>query len=76
METQDNLLNFATPIIWHPGVDTSEADVEQMMNRSFATSAWLNNEMDTDSFLDCLDENGVDPVSTWDGWLEGYSYLI
>ncbi len=66
---------FATPVIWYPHCEISDEDIQQMINRSVATNDWALGKLDTESFLDCLDENNVDVYSIVDDWEEGITFL-
>lgn len=57
---------FSTPLIWVPDAEITHEDIQQMIARSLATNDWILGKLDSESFLDCLDENGVDVVQWMD----------
>lgn len=69
---------LATPAIWTPQASEEEwsQQVDQMLNRSFACSAFVRGEISPDDFAEVLFDNGYrEPVQLFDGWLEGFTLL-
>lgn len=62
---------FNTPIIWTPNREGEklQQEIDDMFFRAFATQKWLDNELETDTFLDILDSQKIDVydlVSVWE----------
>lgn len=68
---------FATPAIWHPGMDdaTWQEELRKMIARSRLAHDFVSGLISPDDFMDGLHDNGVDVHHTVDGWDEGIVYL-
>ena len=64
---------FNTPIIWTPNLQGEElqAQIDDMFFRAYATQKWLNNELETDTFLDILDSQKIDVYDLVNVWESG-----
>jgi hypothetical protein len=62
---------IATPALWYPGQSQEETkhEVHLMVQRSVATRAFLDGELDFCTFLDVLESANMD----MDGMIEGWS---
>lgn len=56
------MIDISTPLIWYPEQDSLEFDEElnKMFVRAQATQDLLNGTLDTETFLDLLDGQGLD----------------
>lgn len=63
-------MKFDTPIIWTPNLEGEElqAQIDDLFFRAFATREWLDGKLETDTFLDLLDEQKIDVFDLADVW--------
>ena len=68
---------FATPALIYPGQDPEQfaAEVERMITRAKITAAWERGEIDTITFMDAMDELGVDIIQAAEDWSSGIRYI-
>ncbi|ALF52963.1 hypothetical protein ACX27_09040 [Nostoc piscinale CENA21] len=62
--------NLSTPVLWYPGqteVDLQE-EIDLMLVRTKWTSSFLKGEIQADTFLDFLNEQGYDVFDLADDW--------
>lgn len=67
-----------TPLIVLPGMCEEEIDALwlQTWRRSKATQAFLDREIDVETYLDCMAENGIEPAELLDAAEENLDFVI
>ena len=68
---------FATPALIYPGQDPEEFayEVQRMIQRAEITAAWEHGEIDIFTFMDAMDELGIDIIQAAEDWSSGIRYL-
>lgn len=66
-------LESAVSAIWVPGMDDAEWDEEfqAMCDRAFIVNEFMKGNVDTQSFLDWINERYADPLEVFGLWVPG-----
>jgi hypothetical protein len=67
------MINFATPVIWHPLLEDEEISdsIDAMIDRALYTEQWLQGAVSTSDYLDYVDADGIDVFDLVEGWERG-----